>query len=111
MCALHAGHGASGFGTSIRYKDLVDLLLIAVKSTLPGESRTGRSPGSQRRRNAGTPVRFPDRFAVPADDWARVPIGLRTLDGAFVLADALITPLLQPTPPGGVWCPDERTWR
>ncbi|WP_410575413.1 hypothetical protein [Amycolatopsis sp. cmx-4-61] len=67
-------------------------------------------------------MRFPDRFAVPAEDWARGYAGeahgvgalhsnLRTLGGAFVLADAFITPLLQPTPPPGAWYPDERTWR
>ncbi|MEU0529111.1 nucleotidyl transferase AbiEii/AbiGii toxin family protein [Amycolatopsis tolypomycina] len=123
ICALYTGYGAGGVGTSTRYKDLVDLILVAVKSTLPGEfTHRVVHLEAERRRGAGTPVRFPDRFGVPAEDWARgyagaargvgaLPSDLRTLDGAFTLADAFITPLLQPTPPPGAWYPDERTWR
>ncbi|WP_158641340.1 nucleotidyl transferase AbiEii/AbiGii toxin family protein [Amycolatopsis eburnea] len=123
ICALYTGYGAGGVGTSTRYKDLVDLILVAVKSTLPGEF-THRIVHleAERRRTTGTPVRFPDRFAAPGEDWTggyagaargvgALPSDLRTLDGAFALADAFITPLLRPAPPPGLWHPGERTWR
>ncbi|MCR6481536.1 nucleotidyl transferase AbiEii/AbiGii toxin family protein [Amycolatopsis sp. OK19-0408] len=123
ICALYTGYGADGAGTSTRYKDLVDLVLVAVKSALPAElTHRFVHLEAERRRNEGTPVRFPDRFRVPAGDWPRgyaraaagvgaLPADLRTLDGAHGLADAFISPLLQPSSPAGAWRIGERVWR
>lgn len=123
ICALYSGYGAAGTRTSTRYKDLVDLLLVAVKSPLPAEfAHEVVRLEAERRRDAGTPVRFPSRFAVPNETWPSgyakaaadvggLPTELRTLEGASELADIFITPLLQSSPPAGSWNPGERTWR
>lgn len=123
LCALYTGFGANGTNASKRYKDLVDLALVALNSELPADfTHEVVHLEAQRRRDSGTTVRFPDRFAAPDETWADgyaraarnvegLPLELRTLSGVHPLADAFITPLLQAEPPAGRWRPSERSWR
>lgn len=107
---------------STRFKDLVDLVLIACNSTLDGATTHRALHAEVRRRtSAGTHLLLPAEFAVPDASWTagyRAAAGKttelsaehRTLDGVLPLADAFITPLLQERPPSGVWKVDRLRW-
>ncbi|SMD12624.1 nucleotidyl transferase AbiEii/AbiGii toxin family protein [Lentzea albidocapillata] len=100
---------------STRFKDLVDLVLIACNSTLDGATTHRALHAEVRRRNsAGTHLVLPTEFAVPDPAWTtgyraeaaktkELSAEHRTLDGVTPLADAFITPLLQEQPPSGTW--------
>ncbi len=122
ICAMYERHRAQG-QPSTRYKDLVDLLLVALKVPLPGpETHRILLDEADRRRKRGTFLELPDRFVVPyRTSWTtgyatvaagvvELPEHLRRLKGAESLAHAFITPLLQPEAPKGHWNPDERVW-
>jgi predicted nucleotidyltransferase component of viral defense system len=123
ICAMYELYRTGG-NPSTRYKDLVDLALFAVKTTLPG-AETHRILWDEVavRRGRGMVLELPATFTVPDPrSWAGgyrqvarnvrdLPEELRTLEGVHLLADAFITPLLQPDPPAGRWRPADRTWR
>jgi hypothetical protein len=123
ICAMYEQHKAKRI-PSTRYKDLVDLALFALKTSLPGEE-THRILRDEvdRRIKRGMFLELPAAFEVPdARSWAggyrkaakdvrELPEDLRTLEGVHALVDAFVTPLLQPEPPAGRWRPDERAWR
>jgi len=107
---------------STRFKDLVDLVLIACNSTLDGAITHRALHAEVRRRNAaGTHLVLPAEFAVPDVSWTagyraeavkttELSAEHRTLEGTTALADAFITPLLQKQPPSGTWSLDRMRW-
>lgn len=107
---------------STRFKDLVDLVLIARNSRLDGAT-THRALHAEvcRRTSAGTHLTLPAEFAVPGPAWVsgygaeaaktkELSAEHRTLEGATPLADAFITPLLQEQPPNGMWRSGRSRW-
>ncbi|SFW11473.1 nucleotidyl transferase AbiEii/AbiGii toxin family protein [Amycolatopsis australiensis] len=123
ICAMYELYRAGG-NPSTRYKDLVDLVLFALKVTLPGaETHRILRDEVTRRQQRGVVLELPERFQLPdeqtwpsgyakiAEQVAELPEHLRRMDHARLLADAFISPLLQPEPPSGSWRPDERAWR
>lgn len=107
---------------STRFKDLVDLVLIACNSA-PDAVVTHRALHAEvRRRNAaGTHLVLPAAFTVPDPSWAtgyqaeaakteELAAEHRTLAGVTPLAHAFVTPLLQERPPAGNWRLDRMAW-
>jgi hypothetical protein len=121
ICAMYSRYGEDECST--RFKDLVDLALIALKTTLPGAfTHSAVHDEVKRRKAAGGRVILPDSFDAPSPAWTlgygnlartvrSLPPEFHTLDGVHPLGDAFITPLLQPTPPQGQWNPSDRIWR
>lgn len=107
---------------STRFKDLVDLVLIACNSALDGATTHSALHAEVRRRQtAGTYLILPDAFAVPDPSWVfgyrreaakahELPVEYLTLEGIASLTDAFITPLLQERSPGGTWRFDRLRW-
>lgn len=101
---------------STRFKDLVDIVLIATnKSVDLRELRLALA--SQMSRREVAPL---DSFDVPSSDWVRgyadaaaeVPsLGqYQSLDAARQLAKALLDPALRGEPADGRWDPDRLAW-
>ncbi|MFI6101702.1 nucleotidyl transferase AbiEii/AbiGii toxin family protein [Lentzea sp. NPDC051213] len=107
---------------STRFKDLVDLVLIACNSSLNGTTTHEALHAEVRRRNAaGTHLMLPAGYVVPDPSWTagyraeaakttELSDEHRTLGGIASLADAFITPLLQQQPPAGTWRLDRLRW-
>lgn len=107
---------------STRFKDLVDLVLIACNSTLDGVTTHQALHAEVRRRTeAGTHLVLPAEFVVPDASWAagyraeaaksrELSAEHRTLEGVIPLADAFVTPLLQEQPLRGTWRLDLLHW-
>lgn len=107
---------------STRFKDLVDLVLIAYNSTLDGATTHQALHAEVQRRNAaGTHLVLPEEFTVPDASWTagyrteaaktkELSAEHRTLEGVMPLADAFVTPLLQDQPPAGTWQLDLLRW-
>ena len=107
---------------STRFKDLVDLVLIARNSALDGATTHSALHAEVRRRqSSGTHLILPDTFTVPDPSWVvgysreaakthELPVEYRTLENVASLTDAFITPLLQEQPPGGKWRFDHLRW-
>ncbi|MDQ3790780.1 MAG: nucleotidyl transferase AbiEii/AbiGii toxin family protein [Actinomycetota bacterium] len=121
IAAMYERHGEH-LRPSTRFKDLIDLALIALNSTLDGPTtHTALHREVRRRQNAGTHLVLPATFGVPDPSWTSgygaearnaldLPAEFRTLSGVTPVADAFITPLLQPRGPLGVWRFEQREW-
>lgn len=121
IAAMYERHGA-GLRASTRFKDLVDLVLIALRSTVRGPvAHTALVSEVHRRRAAGTHLELPATFTVPDPAWTSgyhaeaakardLPAEYRTLTGATPLAEAFVSPLLSADGPAGTWDCDARTW-
>jgi len=121
IAAMYERHGAR-LGPSTRFKDLVDLVLIAHRATMDGPVTHATLHAEVLRRHAaGTHLVLPSSFAVPDPVWTTgyraeaakardLPDAYRTLDGATPLADAFVTPLLQHPGPEGRWQSEHRRW-
>ncbi len=122
VLAMYELHGPK-LETSSRWRDLVDIVLIALRETVHGQQlRAAVHSEHQRRTALGTTVQLPETFVVPnqttwrpgyAKEAAHVP-GLeqyRTLDAAAALADVFLSPVLNAdsTDPGH-WLFEERRW-
>ncbi|ASR39129.1 hypothetical protein BAY61_09470 [Prauserella marina] len=116
MYERHAGR------VSTRYKDLVDLVLVALRAELEGASTHEALHSEVSRRKAiGTEVELPSLFTVPdRASWERgyraqvrtvsaLSNRYRTLADCEPLLRRLIDPLLGPTAPGR-WKPHEAEW-
>lgn len=123
ICALYERHRAEGRASS-RYKDLVDLALIATRVELHGPNlhATVRDEARRRQRKARLTLELPARFELPDDSWTagyrasardvrELPTELRTLDGARDLLSTFLDPLLNEEPPTGWWKPNLAQWR
>ncbi|MDQ3578789.1 MAG: nucleotidyl transferase AbiEii/AbiGii toxin family protein [Actinomycetota bacterium] len=118
ICAMYEWHLS---GPSSRFRDLADLVLMALREELDGaELHFALHSEATRRQRRGTTIILPAVFTVPdPNTWpegyreiARTVHGLenhRTLDQATQLADRFVTPLLGKTVPGQ-WTTAEQTW-
>lgn len=107
---------------STRFKDLIDLVVIAHNATPNGKiTHTALHAEARRRQRGGGHVSLPATFEIPDPSWVSgygtqaakihdLPPDCRTLAGATPVADAFITPLLQDRPPPGRWTPDQLRW-
>jgi hypothetical protein len=119
ICAIYELHGDGR--TSTRYRDLVDLVLIALREPLDGRQvQTALAGEVDRRINRGTKLSLPAEFAVPGPGWrdgyraeAALVSGLeeyRTLERAAVLAHALLDRLFAGEVVDRRWAPDRSAW-
>jgi hypothetical protein len=120
IAAMYERHGPAQLA-STRYRDLVDLVLIALRDELDGAEVCAavRREVDRRAENA-TVLALPDRFLVPGGAWllgyrsaaAGVP-GLddyRNLEQATELGHALLDPVLNGRASGMHWRPERLTW-
>ena len=121
ICALYERHGAERMA-STRYRDLVDLILIALQQPLDGQQLQAALRNEEaRRHNLGTTLELPRSIHIPAG--ARWPSGYRaaaadvpgldeyrTIDRAVVLAQSFLDPVLTTGDPG-YWTPTTRSWQ
>jgi hypothetical protein len=107
--------------TLIRYRDLVDLLLIAHREPLDGPLlRLVLRTEVGRRRARGTVLELPSTFTIPGRNWpagyraiAAKVAGLadyRTIEQAAALAHILLDPLLDADDPPQRWNPRQLRW-
>jgi Nucleotidyl transferase AbiEii toxin, Type IV TA system len=120
IAAMYERHGDARL-TSTRYRDLVDLVLIALREPLDGRQLCDALRSEiDRRAGQGSPLVVPAHFVMPAADWvggyhkaaARVP-GLevyRTLDQASELAHALLDPVFDGRARLMTWMPERLGW-
>ncbi|SDF88626.1 Nucleotidyl transferase AbiEii toxin, Type IV TA system [Lentzea fradiae] len=118
VCALYEKHNGR---CSTRYRDLVDLVLIALRESVPGrELQVAIRHECQRRRDAGTDLELPDVFVVPEPaSWSvgyeREAVTLdaltayRTLAHASELMTLFLSPVLSVSDPGR-WNASELRW-
>lgn len=118
VCALYERHGE---GTSSRYRDLADILLISQQERINGlaASQALHQEAEQRRRR-GTDLTLPRSFAAPGADWhAKYPSaaglvlglrGCRTFPEAARAARTFLDPLLDGTATGD-WDPASAAWQ
>jgi hypothetical protein len=105
----HAGH------PSTRFRDLVDIVLIARSQTIDGGQLSAALNSERRRRGLDLPAEFsvtdPALWADGYATSARSVPGLeeRDLAAALPIAKSLLDPVLAGTV-GGRWNPDELTW-
>ena len=121
IAAMYERHGA-GSHASTRFKDLVDLVLIALNSPVRGPvAHTALLSEVERRQAAGTHLELPPSFTVPDPSWTAgyraeaakardLPAECRTLAGVTPLADSFVSPLLWPPGPAGTWDCEDRAW-
>lgn len=123
ICAMYEFRGSTGTG-STRYKDFVDLVLIALNACVPGPAthRILREEATRRQLRGDVTLELPSRFHIPdlvrwtsgyakaARGVGEIPEPLQHLTRALELGDAFMTPLLHTTPPTGDWDPAARTW-
>lgn len=120
IAAMYERHGPAQLA-STRYRDLVDLVLIALRDELDGTGVcTAVRREVDRRAEDATVLALPDQFIVPGSAWllgyrsaaAGVP-GLddyRSLEQATELAHALLDPVLSGRASGTRWRPERLTW-
>lgn len=118
VCAMYERHGGR---PSSRVKDLVDLVVIALREEVDGRgTQHAIRYEFTRRQRSGTDISLPAAFEVPEPlSWtsgyrreARTVAGLeqyRTLEQASTLADLFVSPLLTETTPGR-WRPSTLSW-
>ena len=118
ICAMYERHPS---GPSIRFRDLADLVLIALREELDGaELHLALHNEVRRRQQRGTILTLPAAFTIPDPatwpegyrDIARTVRGLedhQDLDRATTLANRFVSPLLGPTSPGR-WTPTRKSW-
>lgn len=120
ICARYERHGVQRIA-STRYRDLVDLILIALQETLDGRHlHTALHNEVARRRALGTALELPESFRIPdrprcASGYRAVGANVpelsefRTIEQATTLASAFLDPVLRNDNPGR-WEPTTRTW-
>ena len=114
VCATFEVHGATGM-PSTRYKDLVDLVAIALEVSVNAGSQLRALRAEAERRGVDLPRRFvvPDRhlweggYAAEARR-SLLPVA-RTLDEALEIVGAFLNPLLDGTARGS-WHPRLSMW-
>ncbi|GGV58803.1 hypothetical protein GCM10010245_91940 [Streptomyces spectabilis] len=120
VCALYERHQGS---PSSRYRDLADILLISQRESVEGCYAQLALRTEARRRAAGATgveLALPQAFTPPGPTWPdRYPAAARQVPGlrgcatwpeAAAAAEAFLTPLLAPGPPGD-WNPAGAAWQ
>jgi hypothetical protein len=115
ICALYERHGPTAI-PSTRYRDLVDLVLVATTQPLDGTSVAAALASEQHRRRG---LALPSSFDFPEPRWrdgyraaahdARLADGLVDPDRAHELMVAFLSPLLRAEPISH-WSPETRAW-
>ncbi len=113
-CAILERHGPTGL-PSTRFKDLVDLVVLAGAAHVTAEAQLHALRSESSRRALTLPSRFdvPDRglwergYRAEAGRALRFPA--RTLDEALARVRPLLDPLIEGTA-AGIWNPQHRTW-
>lgn len=119
IAAMYELHGVTRMPSS-RHRDLIDLVLIALKEPIDGQELQAALCSEIRRRRAlGIELTLPAKFVLPDQSWesryrkdaAKLPDleGHRTVEAATELISAFLNPLLTPTDPGR-WNPHELRW-
>ncbi|OQO92947.1 hypothetical protein B1813_12585 [Saccharomonospora piscinae] len=116
MYERHSGRPSS------RYKDLVDLVLMASRAELDGTgTHAALHTEVERRSAAGVEITLPQQFEIPErTSWSRgyrtvaritpaLTTAFHTLDGCEPLMHEFVTPLLGMRPPGW-WVPARGRW-
>ncbi|RNG27765.1 nucleotidyl transferase AbiEii/AbiGii toxin family protein [Streptomyces botrytidirepellens] len=117
VCAMFERHHGS---PSSRYRDLADILLISQQESLDGPyAQLALRTEARRRRIAGVDIVLPESFQPPGPAWPeRYPAAARQVPGlkgcatwneAALAAEAFLSPLLGPGPPGH-WNATAGTW-
>ncbi len=120
VCAMYEKHGPNQIA-STRYRDLVDLILIALHEQLDGpQLHLALRTEVARRTARGTVLLLPDAFTMPGPGWpdgyrstAADVTGLhdyRTIEQATELAHTLLDPLLGDGAPPASWDPERLRW-
>lgn len=114
VCAMYGRYGATG-KPSTRYRDLVDLVLIATTNELDA-ALTTRAIVEETARRGCT---LPRLCGIPGPEWrasypraARdisIPADLRTLEGALAVLGACLNPVLAGSAVG-LWDPTSQRW-
>lgn len=121
VCAMYERHRGS---PSSRYRDLADILLISQRENVDGRyAQLALRTEARRRRLTGAPgveLVLPPTFQPPGPAWPdRYPAAARQVPGlkgcttweeAATAAEAFLTPLLAPGPPGN-WNPADAAWQ
>ena len=114
VCAIHERHGPTAV-PSTRYRDLVDLVLIATSQPLDGDSVAAALASERDRRGLELPAAFDfpeprwrDGYRAAGHD-ARLPDGLADPERARALMAAFLDPLLR-ADPVTTWTPETRSW-
>jgi Nucleotidyl transferase AbiEii toxin, Type IV TA system len=115
ICAIYERHGPAAV-PSTRYRDLVDLVLIATSQRLDGDAVAAALADERRRRRA---LQLPSSFEFPHPRWrdgyraaghdARLADGLADPDRAHALMVAFLDPLLR-ADPVTAWTPETHAW-
>jgi predicted nucleotidyltransferase component of viral defense system len=114
LCAMYGRYGAMG-KPSTRYRDLVDLVLIATTNELDAAFTLQAIKGETARRGCTLPTQIEDPGAEWRLSYPRVardvslPTPLRSLDGALDAVGTCLNPVLAGTATG-TWQPDSRRW-
>jgi len=118
ICALYETHQGE---PSSRYRDLVDVLLIATKEDLSADDtiRAVVSESARRRQSGRVELTLPARFEIPGPAWSAgyekeaskvATLGdLRSFPAARQLADAFLSPILSGARTG-YWRHGTRSW-
>lgn len=118
ICAMYERHRG---GPSSRYRDLADILLISQREGIDGRyAQVTLRTEARRRQLAGRDLTLPQAFQAPGPAWPdRYPAvalqvpglkGCASWSEAAAAADAFLTPLLAPGPPG-IWNPVDTAWQ
>jgi hypothetical protein len=114
VCAIFEVHGPTAM-PSTRYKDLVDLVAIALEVSVAAEPQMRALRSEAERRGLRLPMRFsvPDRALWQSGYQAEARRSLlsvgRTLDEALEVVGAFLDPLLEGTA-SGTWDPRTALW-
>jgi predicted nucleotidyltransferase component of viral defense system len=114
VCAMYGRYGATNM-PSTRYRDLVDLVLIATTNELDAVLTIRALQGETARRGCTLPAQIED----PGPEWqasyariareSNLPKELQALDGALEAAGACLNPIMAGTATG-TWNPDTKRW-
>lgn len=120
ICALYERHGTQRIA-STRYRDLVDLILIALQETIDGKMlQTALRNEAARRHKLGIILELPKSFQIPhGPGWpsgyrtAAAPVpklhDFRTIEQASALASTFLDPILSMNDTGS-WIPATQSW-
>lgn len=116
VCAVYSTYGADGTQPSTRFRDLVDLVIIACTQSIDATTLSS----SLTREAASRDLTLPPRITLPSPRWrdgyrqqvitATVPAGFRDVDQAIALVAEFLDPLLSGQEGLGTWTAETQHW-